>query len=131
VSIIKPDLSVEYECHFSAIDAPLAAKVISATMGKWTIKPIWTILLLVVLVTIGLIQVLPQVDLPDTAFHEDTAPVVTKFRATSAPALPVAAGLVQLSLFNLVSEYLWEHFPEPTKFASANFVTILNCSLLC
>jgi len=35
-------------------------------------------MLLPLLVVIAVIQVLPQVDLPDTAFHEDTAPIVTK-----------------------------------------------------
>lgn len=33
------------------------------------------------LIVVAMIQVLPQVDLPDTAFHEDTAPIVTKSRA--------------------------------------------------
>ena len=43
------------------------------------------VLCAVVLTTIALVQVLPQVDLPDTAFHEDTAPVVMKYRVLSSP----------------------------------------------
>ena len=99
-------------------------------MADWMIRPVWAIVLMVLLVTIGLIQVLPQVDLPDTAFHEDTAPVVTKFRATSAPALPVVAISLGLALFHLVSEYFWRKASEPV-IATANFVPILYCSLLC
>lgn len=99
-------------------------------MGDWTIRPLCAILLLALLVMIGLIQILPQVDLPDTAFHEDTAPVVTKFRATSAPVLPVVVVSDQLALFHFASEYFWEKLPEP-MIATANFVPILHCSLLC
>ena len=42
------------------------------------------------LIVVAVIQVLPQVDLPDTAFHEDTAPIVTKSRAVAVPVLSVA-----------------------------------------
>lgn len=99
-------------------------------MAQWTIRPIWTILLMVLLLTIGLIQVLPQVDLPDTAFHEDTAPVVTKFRASSAPALPVVVVSLGMALFSRISEYFWTSGSEPA-IAAANFVPILHCALLC
>ena len=46
-------------------------------------------ILLPLLIVIALTQILPQVDLPDTAFHEDTAPIVTKFRAVAAPVLTI------------------------------------------
>ena len=36
---------------------------------------------------VAIIQVLPQVDLPETAFHEDTAPIVIKSRGVAAPVL--------------------------------------------
>jgi hypothetical protein len=55
------------------------------------------LLLALMLVVIGLIQVLPQVDLPDTAFHENEAPAVAKFRLVSAPvivSITVATGLI-------------------------------------
>jgi hypothetical protein len=40
-----------------------------------------------------LIVVLPDVDLPDTAFHRGTAPVVVHALATSAPAAATVATL--------------------------------------
>lgn len=46
-------------------------------------------LLLLLLMVIAVIQVLPQVDLPDTAFHEDSAPSVAKSRLVAAPSLIV------------------------------------------
>lgn len=99
-------------------------------MENWTIRPLWTILLMMLLLMIGLIQVLPQVDLPDTAFHEDTAPVVTKFRATSAPALPVVVLFFGPILFSQISEYFSTDRSEPA-IGTANFVPILHCALLC
>jgi hypothetical protein len=106
-------------------------QVFFAMMGEWTLKPVGTLLLLVLLVTIGLIQVLPQVDLPDTAFHEDTAPVVTKFRATSAPVMPVIAVSAGFGLFNLMPEYLLESLRDHPITSVANSFPILYCSLLC
>jgi hypothetical protein len=100
-------------------------------MGKWTLKPVGMLLLLVLLVAIGLIQVLPQVDLPDTAFHEDTAPVVTKFRATSAPVMPVIAVTVRFGLFNVIPEYFLETPRNHPITATVDSVPILHCSLLC
>jgi hypothetical protein len=99
-------------------------------MGKWIISPRCIFLLIGLLLIIGLIQVLPQVDLPDTAFHEDTAPVVTKFRASSAPVLPVTVAAVHLNFFQLASESLWEPDGHLTH-DGANFVPILLCSLRC
>jgi len=46
-----------------------------------------------VLLVITLIQILPQVDLPDTAFQEDSAPVAIHARATSPP-LVLASGII-------------------------------------
>jgi hypothetical protein len=51
--------------------------------------------LLPLLMAIALIQVLPQVDLPETAFHEDSAPIVMKSRAVSAPAPTIVASVGQ------------------------------------
>jgi len=99
-------------------------------MGEWSIRPAGAFLLLFILVVIGLTQVLPQVDLPDTAFHEDTAPVVTKFRATSAPVAPVTTAPLALGLFHFVIEHSPQEQSEPAQTAT-NFVPILHCSLLC
>jgi hypothetical protein len=43
-----------------------------------------------------LIVVLPDVDLLDTAFHQDTAPVVVHARATSAPTAVTVVAAIQL-----------------------------------
>jgi hypothetical protein len=99
-------------------------------MPGWTTKLCSTILLLSLLAIIGMIQVLPQVDLPDTAFHEDSSPVVTKFRSISAPVMPVRVASIHLDFFRPASEYLWHHLGE-ARASTANFVPILLCSLLC
>jgi hypothetical protein len=46
-------------------------------------------ILLPLLMVVALTQVLPQVDLPDTAFHENSAPVATKSCSVAAPNLSV------------------------------------------
>jgi hypothetical protein len=56
-------------------------------MGRWTIKPSCLFVLMTLLFLIVLILVLPEVDLPDTAFHRGTAPVDVHAQVTSAPAL--------------------------------------------
>lgn len=99
-------------------------------MASWTTRPIWTILLMALLLMIALIQVLPQVDLPVTAFHEDTAPVVVKFRATSAPALLVVVVSLGLAALYEAFEPFSTNRAKPA-IGTANFVPILNCSLLC
>jgi hypothetical protein len=56
--------------------------------------------LLVMLGVIALILVLPQVDLPDTAFHEDNAPAVQKTRIASTPAVVVLTVRSRLSFLD-------------------------------
>ena len=99
-------------------------------MAKWNTAPTAFVLLLALLVLIGMIQVLPQVDLPDTAFHEDTAPIVLKFRSTAALVMAsVNVSTPALPSVGLVSESL-EPVTRPVA-VSGNFVPILHCSLLC
>jgi len=50
-------------------------------MTRWS----WAVLLLELLL-ITIILILPQVDIPDTAFHCGSAPVLAKARLTSPPA---------------------------------------------
>src|SRR5437899_11169262 len=57
-------------------------------------KPLTCTVLTAVLFLIALIQVLPQVDLPDTAFHENETPAVTKFRLLRAPVSVIGAAAV-------------------------------------
>lgn len=50
-------------------------------------KPWRWALLIFELFLFALILVLPQVDLPDFAFHRDSAPIVAKSKLSSAPVL--------------------------------------------
>jgi hypothetical protein len=53
---------------------------------------LWIVLPLLLLIAVT--QVLPQVDLPDTAFHENEAPIVAKFRLVQAPAALAGPGAI-------------------------------------
>lgn len=52
-------------------------------------------LLLFELFVFALILVLPQVDLPDTAFRDGNSPVVAKLQVTAAPLMAVGLTRVQ------------------------------------
>jgi hypothetical protein len=60
-------------------------------VGSFTIKPIAMLMLIVVLAAIALVLVLPQVDLPDTVFQRNTAPLTVRSTAASAPMLSAVA----------------------------------------
>jgi hypothetical protein len=64
-------------------------------MEQWNIKPSTLIILTGVVLVMLLIVVLPDVDLPDTAFHRGTAPVVLHSQATTAPAVVIVAAVFQ------------------------------------
>ena len=59
-------------------------------MRRWR----WA-LLIFELFLFALILVLPQVDLPDFAFHRETAPITAKAKLTSPPFFVMAAAPVQ------------------------------------
>ncbi len=62
--------------------------------AQWKIKP-WAILLLgCVVFLMLLIVVLPDVDLPDTAFHRGTGPTAIHAQVNSAPLLLVMAAVI-------------------------------------
>ena len=44
------------------------------------------LLAIALLAIVGLIQVLPQVDLPDTAFHEDETPAAARLSQEASPS---------------------------------------------
>jgi hypothetical protein len=67
-------------------------------MGRWTIKRPALAALLAVLFLICLILVLPDVDLPDAAFHGGTAPVAVQARSLAPPSLVTVATFAQVSL---------------------------------
>ena len=60
-------------------------------MSQWKIKRPALVILVGLIFLMLLIVVLPDVDLPDIAFHGGTAPVVVHAHATSAPNLVPAA----------------------------------------
>jgi hypothetical protein len=99
-------------------------------MERWTINPLRLFVLVSLLFLIFLILVLPQVDLPDTAFHRGTGPVDVHSRVTSAPGLVVVSAAVQLG----VSAYTASHRVEHSlvfAHATSAFLPLLHRSLRC
>ncbi len=64
-------------------------------MAQWNVKASTLFILGCVVVLMLLIVVLPDVDLPDTAFHRGTAPAVVHAQATAAPAAVTVAAVLQ------------------------------------
>ena len=64
-------------------------------MSRWNISAATLLILSIVVVFMLVIVVLPDVDLPDTAFHQGTAPLVVHARATMAPVVVAVATLFQ------------------------------------
>jgi hypothetical protein len=65
-------------------------------MKRWNISSAALFVLGFMLVLMLLIVVLPDVDLPDTAFHRGTAPIVVHSQATSEPAAVTLVSAVPL-----------------------------------
>lgn len=65
-------------------------------MSNWNIKTSTLIILSGLVFLMLLILVLPDVDLPDTAFHRGTAPVVVHAQATSAPPVVIVATILPI-----------------------------------
>ena len=66
-------------------------------MKQWNISSAALFVLGFMVVLMLLIVVLPDnVDLPDTAFHRGTAPILVHTQATSAPAMVAVAAAVPL-----------------------------------
>jgi|SRR5579862_890909 len=55
-------------------------------MTRWNIRPSAVCILIGMIFLMLLIVVLPDVDLPDAAFHGGTAPVLVHAQSTAAPA---------------------------------------------
>lgn len=65
-------------------------------LAQWNLKPWQAIILGVVAFAMFLIVVIPDdIDLPDTAFHGNTAPTAIHALATSAPAMVMIAAVYQ------------------------------------
>ena len=65
-------------------------------MGRVTISVRGRVLLSTVLVTILMVQVLPQVDLPDTVFHRSASPLAMHARNATVRAALTSVALSQL-----------------------------------
>jgi hypothetical protein len=64
-------------------------------MSRWKVKTPTVVILSCLVFIMLLIVVLPDVDLPDTAFHQGTAPLVVHARGTTAPPVVAVAALFQ------------------------------------
>jgi len=64
-------------------------------MSQWKVTAPALLVLSIVVFFMLVIVVLPEVDLPDTAFHQDTAPLVVHTRAVTAPPIIAVAALFQ------------------------------------
>jgi hypothetical protein len=65
-------------------------------MAQWNVKASTLFILGCVTFLMLLIVVLPDVDLPDTAFHRRTAPVLVHAQATAAPAAVTVAAAFRI-----------------------------------
>jgi hypothetical protein len=80
-------------------------------MSQWNINKSTLFILSCLVFIMLLIVVLPDVDLPDTAFHQGTAPLVVHARGTAAPATVTVATVFQLPNPRQISGAFRE--PEP------------------
>ena len=99
-------------------------------MSRWKIRPSARWILGSIFVLMLIIVILPDVDLPDTAFHRGTAPVVVHSQATAAPtSVPVALSFhVPRGLGNTC----WANRPcESHADPGPNFRPILFRSIRC
>lgn len=78
-------------------------------MHRWTIKPSVLAALLGMLFLFFLILVLPDVDLPDVAFHGGTAPVTIHARSVTVPTPVTVAAFTQLILSSESSGHRYSH----------------------
>jgi hypothetical protein len=77
-----------------------------------------------------LILVLPQVDLPDLAFHRGSAPVVAKSRITSPPILALVAVPNDAERHQSFDGTYLRHVRSPFHARSHSLLSLL-CTLLC
>ena len=64
-------------------------------MSRWNINTATLLILSIVVAFMLVIVILPDVDLPATAFHRGTAPLVVHARATTPPPAVSVAALFQ------------------------------------
>ena len=99
-------------------------------MGRCTIKPSSLFVLMALLFLIVLILVLPEVDLPDTAFHRGAAPVDVHAQVTSAPTL---LSMNTVAPFSFSAQTASRRRERSLAFAhtGSSFLPLLHRSLRC
>jgi hypothetical protein len=98
-------------------------------MVRWRINRASLIVLGFVVFVMLVIVVLPDVDLLDTAFQRDTAPIAVHAQATSAPATVTVATVLQLPPYSLE---IFRHFRGVqllSVYSVPNFLPIVLGSL--
>jgi hypothetical protein len=99
-------------------------------MERWTIKPPYVFVLLSLLFLIALILILPQVDLPDTAFNRGTAPVDVHVRSISAPGLLSVGPVVSFDFPSQTTSGRHEQYVRSGHVTSSS-LPLLHRSLRC
>ncbi|MGA8150016.1 MAG: hypothetical protein WB952_03645 [Terriglobales bacterium] len=98
-------------------------------MASWKISRASLLLLAGVLTVIVLVLVLPQIDLPATAFHRGTAPVVEHARASSSPGLLTVRILTPVMFSREAAESALER--SSLSHSTLQSLPILHKSLRC
>ena len=96
-------------------------------MLRWKVKPSSLAILGGTVAVMLLIVALPNVDLPATAFHRGTAPVVVHSQATSAPVFAPVVTPIQLLHLARISSYAQDR--SLTASGTPNFLPILLQSI--
>jgi hypothetical protein len=94
-------------------------------MKRWQ----W-VLLIFELVLIAVILILPQVNLPDSAFHRGTAPTTLKSSLTPAPIFSAVSAPIQLWLLDDRAETRVEIAADIVPAHSDSRLSML-CMLIC
>ena len=118
---------MKWRHHGSCLTSILNSARLCELMSRWNIQTSARWILGSVFVLMLIIVILPDVDLPDTAFHRGTEPVVVHSQATAAPtsvpvalAFHVSRGLENNGRANRPSEFqtsFWANF-RPILFRS-------------
>jgi hypothetical protein len=91
-------LSVPMKNPAQGIDTGFALWQKRRTMlAQWNIKPSALFILSCVIFLMLLIVVLPDVDLPDTAFHRNTGPTAIHAQANAAPVVVTVAAVYEFT----------------------------------
>ena len=94
-------------------------------MKRWH----WALLIFELLLFV-VILALPQVDLPDFAFHRGNAPIVARARISSPPILSAVTGPIQTRAEQHCESAKAERL-KPTVHSDSHSLLSLFCSYLC